>query len=133
MNKEFIPYEQALALKELGFNESCFTTFTDKGEIFDVFDVFDDILTEKIRDIEDCYQCNDELADGYITAPLYQQVFRWFREKYNLHHSILFNDVRKNYDLVYGERIADKLLGPVDTYEEAELECLKQLIEIVKK
>jgi hypothetical protein len=24
MNKEFVPYEQALALKELGFNEPCF-------------------------------------------------------------------------------------------------------------
>ncbi len=24
MNKEFIPYEQALALKELGFDEPCF-------------------------------------------------------------------------------------------------------------
>jgi hypothetical protein len=26
MKKEFIPYEQALALKELGFNEPCFAT-----------------------------------------------------------------------------------------------------------
>jgi hypothetical protein len=24
MNKEFIPYEQAVVLKELGFNEGCF-------------------------------------------------------------------------------------------------------------
>jgi hypothetical protein len=27
MEKEFIPYEQALALKELGFDEPCFAWF----------------------------------------------------------------------------------------------------------
>ena len=27
MDKEFIPYEQALALKELGFDEPCFATY----------------------------------------------------------------------------------------------------------
>jgi hypothetical protein len=27
MNKEFIPYEQALTLKELGFNEPCLGLF----------------------------------------------------------------------------------------------------------
>ena len=32
MEKEFIPYEQALALKELGFNEPCFAYHRkDKG------------------------------------------------------------------------------------------------------
>jgi hypothetical protein len=29
MNKEFVPYEQALALKELGFNEPCFGNYNN--------------------------------------------------------------------------------------------------------
>ena len=29
MNKEFITYEQALALKELGFDEPCFKGYTE--------------------------------------------------------------------------------------------------------
>ena len=36
MTKEFIPYEQALALKELGFDEHClasFYTYTDENFI----------------------------------------------------------------------------------------------------
>jgi hypothetical protein len=49
MNKEFIPYEQALELKELGFDEPCIAIWIDT-----------------------------------IPLPLYQQVFRWFREKYDL-------------------------------------------------
>ena len=31
MNKEFIPYEQALELKELGFNEPCLAIYNDSG------------------------------------------------------------------------------------------------------
>ena len=32
MNKEFVNYEQALALKELGFNESCFGYYIETKE-----------------------------------------------------------------------------------------------------
>jgi hypothetical protein len=32
MNKEFVPYEQALALKELGFDEPCFGFYTYEGK-----------------------------------------------------------------------------------------------------
>ena len=31
--KDFVPYEQALALKELGFDEPCFGFYTYKGGI----------------------------------------------------------------------------------------------------
>jgi hypothetical protein len=37
MNKEFIPYEQALELKELGFDEHCFCFFNPKYSINDLF------------------------------------------------------------------------------------------------
>ena len=30
MKEQFIPYEQALELKELGFDKRCFTTYTPK-------------------------------------------------------------------------------------------------------
>lgn len=33
LDKEFIPYQEALALKELGFDEPCFGFYTYKGEI----------------------------------------------------------------------------------------------------
>jgi hypothetical protein len=58
-----------------------------------------------------------------IPAILYQQAFRWFRDKYDLFISIM------HYENGYS--IND--LRRFDTYEEAELACLKKLIEIVKK
>jgi len=135
MNEEFTPYEIALALKELGFDETCFTTFNDKGVLFDVFDIFEDILYEDMTEIEDCYQRNSELASAYVTAPLYQQAFRWFREKYgflgvpNWYSGGFYCYTIKDVT----DKVAPELFTEFLTYEEAELECLVKLIEIVKQ
>jgi hypothetical protein len=66
-------------------------------------------------------------------APLYQQVFRWFRENHELH-----NGIYPYYD-EYEFQIKDFRLptntpinGGLMKYEEAELACLKKLIELVK-
>ena len=123
MNKEFIPYEQALALKELGFDEPCFAVYIDK-----TLTIEDDWL----------YSTNQDtfIESSNFSAPLYQQAFRWFREKHDLQASnIMFSNGKydtgitryKGTQSVWGN-------GPIyDTYEEAELACLNKLIEIVKE
>ena len=129
MTKEFVSYTQALALKELGFDEPCLA-FWD-GENTDAF------YFNNIRDASGDYvpfQKHDRLK--WFGAPLYQQVFRWFREKYDLQASnIMFSNGKydtgitryKGTQSVWGN-------GPIyDTYEEAELACLIKLIEIVKQ
>jgi hypothetical protein len=109
MSKEFIPYEEVLALKELGFDEDC---------------------------LKEVLYVNDKFGDFY--APLYQQAFRWFREECNLLHIINIDLSDNLKDKVYVYSIEDHLGSIVDrseefkTYEEAELACLKKLIEIVK-
>ena len=117
MEKEFIPYEQALELKELGFDEQCLayyladTLFTSNDIVYNSTDI------------------------PVIKAPLYQQVFRWFREKHNLkswvqeHTADTFiYEIRPHVLTQYkqGETYV------YNNYEEAELECLKKLIEIIK-
>jgi hypothetical protein len=115
MNKEFIPYEQALELKELGFDEPCFAVYIDKTLIME-----DDWL----------YSTNQDtfIESSNFTAPLYQQAFRWFREKYGLHHVVEYDPI----DKVYSSLVRYDYLEDLPTYEEAELACLKNLIEIVK-
>jgi len=121
MEKEFIPYEQALALKELGFDEECFWWY--------------DFQKQLRKDIHG-FNTNSKyfMGGSSCSAPLYQQAFRWFREKYNLkghveaveyldgtpntYHWCIFNKYNSGYDQL--------------TYEEAELACLKKLIEIIK-
>jgi hypothetical protein len=107
MNKEFIPYEQALSMEKLGFVERCFGFYTLEGYYFP--------NTTPLNSLT--YGCD---------APLYQQAFRWFREKYEL-DGFVFN----SGDSKYSFNISDNYFLNT-TYEEAELACLKQLIEIVK-
>jgi hypothetical protein len=115
MTKEFIPYEQALALKELGFDEPCFAYYGEinGGEIM--------LFLKKNFD-------NQAL---YFLAPLKQQVFRWFREKQNIDNCISYSRIEDNS--WYYQYYKSGLVGGFKTYEEAELACLKELIEIVKK
>lgn len=130
MNKEFIPYEQALALKELGFNEPCLKLW-EKTMMFTI--------------LVDPSEFKKVVSERYVSAPTYSQAFRWFREKYNLHAEPYTADmgaieycfqIRDLYSEKYVydnfKGAGSSYMGTFNTPEEAELECLKKLIEIVK-
>jgi len=152
MNKEFCTYKQALSLKELGFNEPCFTTYDDEGRLRNPFD-YERSEYEKtnISYIEDSTQflTNESLnsKSNFIIAPLKQQAFRWFREKYNLWVEVKVEDSVKlgtqlYYWLIFGAyksyegndwiRALYESNNKYSTYEEAEEACLNKLIEICK-
>ena len=126
MEKEFIPYEQALALKELGFDEPCFGRYDgrdeNKGKIW----------------YEMPNSGQDYIPVGDVLAPTYQQAFRWFRENHNIIpniHSIYTDETHTKIEFWfwlgnYEDDSDDEVF--YGSYEEAELECLKKLIEIVK-
>jgi|LakMenE18May11ns_1017448.scaffolds.fasta_scaffold8381940_2 hypothetical protein len=117
MEKEFIPYEQALALKELGFDEECFS-FYNTNEML--------ILSE--------FLWKNSYSNGAdIVAPTFAQAFRWFREKYNLKGHVEAIEYSDGTPDIYHWSIFNKCNSGYDqlTYEGAELECLKKLIEIV--
>ena len=69
MNKEFVPYEQALALKELGFDELCLMYFSDKSK---------ELLSLSERDVS-FFQGTSNST--FTKAPLFQQAFRWLYQK----------------------------------------------------
>jgi hypothetical protein len=114
MEKEFVPYELALRMKELGFEERCFTRYYESGK-----------LADSLSYLHHNYF-------GQVNAPTFSQAFRWFREKYDLHGAVRKRNGNGN---IYFEQIFDEDVlqnGPFDTYEEAELACLDELIEIVE-
>ena len=138
MEKEFIPYEQALALKELGFDEPCFGYYVD-GELRGI-----NLGIKELGGKEPYYQrfgfhviSNldiDNATKVIIAAPTFSQAFRWFREKYQRMGIVLpFGDSLFDYR-IYSSDKGEHLIGSTEynTYEEAELECLKELIEITK-
>ena len=126
--KDFVPYEQALALKELGFDEPCFGWYSKDGTF---------------------YEGKMTIHQGLLSAPLYQQAFRWFREKHGLHHTIIpefYKDgINFNWQILWylpkdkwTEHVISKGTmwygdnGEYPSQEEAESACLNKLIEIVK-
>lgn len=126
MQKEFIPYEQALELKELGFDEGSLDQYNINGELSRLR------LGFIIK--------NEPLTQGYCSAPLYQQAFRWFRDKQLSDACICRYQSRDDGGLYY-YYVINHDFGVEETkhfkegfisYEEAELACLKEMIEIVK-
>ena len=131
MEKEFVPYELALELKKLGFFEECLG--------FYIWQSWNNNSRLEIGN-DDEYTCET------IKAPLYQQAFEWFREKYDCEaiYNIIPPEAYKNNDKIKkyswyvwnlhsDPRIQPNHRGFVDTYEEARLVCLEKLIEIAKK
>ena len=120
---DFVPYELALELKQLGFDEPCFA-FYDESLYF--------------PNNENQYGtfCNQKLDASSCSAPTYSQAFRWFREKYGLSGWVNESFVGSSQGVIsikseIGLKYHTAVTKLFDTYEEAELECLKKLIEIV--
>ncbi len=128
MKNEFIPYELSLELKQIGFDEPCFGDYYK----FDNNDIHLDTDDDRHRIITD----NKDEVIIEISAPLFQQAFRYFREKYNLWGMIYPRD-GWNYSIQRVDETTsctgESFHGvEIKSYEEAELECLKKLIQIVK-
>jgi len=128
MEKEFVPYELSLELKQLGFDEPCFAYYSYDGDyILGIDEVrFDTIST---------YDQNSNLSkdSNACSAPLYQQAFRWFREKYKVRFFIesgMSSNWGEFFKVIFPD--GEQRGMSYTTYEEAELACLQKLIEIVK-
>ena len=156
MKKEFVPYEQALELKELGFDERCFYIWKYNGLI--------NLIEENKKKCSEYSKwATSEHLDKYILsswhsgdltnlfteddqclAPLWQQVFDWFR------YVMLLDNFITPYWFMDGEYKVKKYTQSIepsnrfdeyfdcdsdeyDTYEEACLKCLEKLIEIAKE
>lgn len=118
MKNQFITYELALKLKELGFSEDCLMTY---------------------------YHGQDKLYIGHpcdlkdIPAPLWQQAFDYFREKHNLYFEIFNSPMyvhgwkfRTYY--IENNRLRNANVSKIfDRYEDVKLACLVELISIIKK
>ena len=129
MKKEFVSYEIALKLKELGFDEPCFTYY---------YKLSSNLRTHLAIDIRYAWTYLGTNKLEFTLAPLYQQVFRWFREKHDIDISIntTYSKYNENTSKKYGGVIDNKTVfinvGFYETYEKAELAGLQKMIEIIE-
>ena len=126
MEKEFVPYDRALRMKALGFDEPCFSFymggFKDLGKIK--------------------YVNPSNVAETNVLAPTFSQAFRWLREKHELTWEHSFDDSQIQLyvgKIAYPDNCLD-FFKSIDVkydcynkaFEEAELACLDKLLEIVE-
>lgn len=121
LEESFIKYNEASELRELGFNSMCFGCFTYRVPELRWK------LTSRISN-------NDTM--GIVAAPIYSQVFKWFRDKYGYDVSIK-KFTPSEYQFVI-EQLSDNdnnyyfIDFPFESYEKAQETCLKKIIKIIK-
>ena len=123
MEKLFLSYELALEVKTLGFDEPC---------LFD----YNRWNTERLNSSYYNY-VNYNAGETMVSAPLFQQVFKWFRDKYDLWFRPDYYDEMREYDYQgsihqLGRYSSLASLDNCKTVEELEAKCIDKLIEIVK-
>ena len=132
MTQEFVPYEQALELKELGFDEPCFKMSEHKK----VCDEQSKPQGCQLHNLHCGYpDCTIDKSITPVPLPTFSQAFRWFREKYGL-YSWITMELGATLSfcwIITGENKSTEHKAFFKSYEEAELACLIKLIEIVKE
>lgn len=129
MKEQFVTYEIALKLKELGFDE--ISRFGQETSLY-------------TKEGKHTFYANygfmgSGLSGGYIYAPLWQQVEQWFRDKYNMHITILkgnYSNNEINDQLCYYYSIPGKLgmcYNRYNTYEEAREQAILKAIKLCQK
>ena len=109
MKEQFVPYEIANILKEKGFDEPCFGTYNSFGDFIQSNSEYplpknsdklhDDIWLKHIQT-----HFPDHTPDMLCTAPLWQQVIDWLRDKHQIEivlSGITVYDIRKYHICLY--------------------------------
>lgn len=111
MEKYFVPYETTLKLRSLGFNEQCIGYYV-----------------ELVNPVEGKLQLGLADADSFgCPAPLYDQVFEWFRDEFDAHITPLIVGDKYIFAIVW-HGIATKTKY-YSTYDKARLACIEIMID----
>ena len=125
MEKEFVPYNLALKMKQLGFDEPCIYYVDKQNNSF--------IYNFQRHPDEFIEWCGVKV----ISTPTFSQAFRWFRDEYKLFGEITLTSKQEDIEAFefFVLNINEPLFESNDytNYEEAEIACLEKLIEIVEK
>jgi hypothetical protein len=117
MEKDFTTYDQALSLKELGYDRECFAWHVSKEWGLEFGRVI-----------------KSDLINDAVLAPAYSQALRWFRDEYGLSGLIEIGTQEFSYGVFNNKgnrQLGTEPLKYNGTYEEAQSTCLDKLITLV--
>lgn len=132
----FVPYEIAVKLKEVGFDEPCFNYYhNDNDDSNDKsFYLFEFMHTFGIKNSE---RVTNQGFENTISAPMYQQIVDWLSEKFNIDVLLDITYDNKNGNWYYYKVF---LNGKSKYYVEGDFskicalkEAIKQAFKLIKK
>ena len=130
ISKEFIQYEETSSLIALGFKEP--------------------VIAHRKDGLNICLLEHPEVLLTDLSMILYQQAFRWFRDEYKINGEVNYlpniekygsitsdmnikpKDLSKNENFKRGLKVTNGYVK-YDTHKEAELACLRKLIDLVNQ
>ncbi len=135
MEKEFVPYELALRMKQLGFDEPCLAVYRG-GSLYGSGTSVNRYYSQGHWQLEKNSNYGGDIKQ-WVSAPTWQSAFIWFY--YSTVYSgfvltspneRLFTWCIHNY---LEPQLSIKSKERYTTRKEAELSCLEKLIEIVEQ
>lgn len=125
MKDQFVPYEIALKLKDLGFDEECLATYSNRELSRNPSHKMD---AKPIQGKPYTWK-NSKVHNSVVAAPLWQDAFDWFRKEHNLYYVII--PLGYNVNAIQVGELGRLLpYGNNYNYEEAREACLVKLIEL---
>ena len=140
LEKEFVPREQATALRDLGFNAKCMAYHGKQDTLMGM-------LYSNLYNGNMFHNAVATPSDKHLDvfAPTYRAAFKFFRKKYKMTHFInthitdgkhscaiihdMFRKGNLHPDLITtGDKVGTAVV--FDEYEDAELACLKKMITL---
>lgn len=123
MKNQFLPIEEATSLKHIGYKEPCLAFYLNGDILFP-------------------HELDHKKHEQYIiAAPLYHQAFNWFLKNHKLHCVIIptpqmfwtFKIINLGNSEIETPPYKDVNAYDYSTTEEAELACIREMINTVKK
>lgn len=130
LNSLFVPFEESLILKELGFDEECFVVYIN-GK-----------FKPRYKSRNSSFKPNQKLDSfkmEYCTAIIWDQVFKWLRDKHNI--ELIINKVFSvnefclliiHTDNNHDDLIVDEVY-PEKSFEDIRLLGLIKILKIIKE
>jgi len=119
MKKEFVPYNESVILKDLGFDEPCVRLWNNKK------------IPELVSWVKYGQQYTNSRVRIRPTAPLWQQAFDWIEKHHKLKVFIKWGSEYTQLGY-YQDSVGEYLIGVFSTKDDANITCLRKLIKIIQ-
>lgn len=141
MEKQFVTYEIASKLKELGFDEKCLADYFVFGDGIAVDGYYGktepELFIDDIHSVEDREEELGMFAYHLLSVPLWQQVVDWLRENHDIDieiHASFGSGGRWWANLCYNPTRSEVLnIARFENYYEAREQAILKAIELCQE